>query len=300
MHNDLRLADIDHDLIVAHPDRLAIAAAQRDLRLAAIRLAEAERLLANLRERDPDLVSTSEITRQERAVLRARLQQERSALLLARAQAAPDELSRRSADLTLLRKRLNASTTEQQIAFDLARREHSVRWAEVQVQRSQRYLEERRGWQTNLELKAPVGGLVQYHLTWSGGSLTKVEKGTTVHGSVRILKIADTSRMEVRVPVPEAYFTRVTKGMTVTVSGEDLPVLKGTVSAIEFVFEPRRRNDSDIGLYSEREPGGETVFSVRIALETVPGVELKPGAVVEATFPFSADGQSPALAEGNP
>jgi len=86
-------------------------------------------------------------------------------------------------------------------------------------------------------------------------------------------------------PVP---FTEVKVGMSVAVETPSLSdvTLTGVVSDVEFLFQRRRKKDTERGLYSSHEELGETVFFVRIEVDEQQGVKLKPGAVAEVVFPF--------------
>ena len=54
----------------------------------------------------------------------------------------------------------------------------------------------------------------------------------------------------------------------------------------EFLFQPKRKKDSERGLYSSHEELGETVFYTRVEIAEQQGVTLKPGTVANVFFPF--------------
>ncbi|MFW5845202.1 MAG: HlyD family efflux transporter periplasmic adaptor subunit [Planctomycetota bacterium] len=287
--NDLRKAEIDHILGTQQDDPWKVAGAERDLAIATVRLEEARRALANLRDRDPELVSETELAQQERDLHRRELEHERARIQLDQARAGPDQLARRRIALGWQKAQLDYATARMRIDYDLSRQERSLQRDRVRLHRAERWLNELEDRRDNLEVTAPADGLLQYNFVWSDSGLRKVEKGSSVRGGFRIMKVADTSRMTVRVELPEAYFTLVAPDMQVRVHGEEIPEMAGTVSEIEYVFQARRRNDTDVGLYSEREPPGETVFFVHVLLADAGARELKPGALVTVEFPFTVD-----------
>ena len=57
------------------------------------------------------------------------------------------------------------------------------------------------------------------------------------------------------------------------------------MSRIDLLFTNRGKKDSQLGLYSSREPLGDVVFKVRVRFQN-DGLALKPGLVSEVFFPF--------------
>jgi len=102
------------------------------------------------------------------------------------------------------------------------------------------------------------------------------------------MSIPDFSRMYLSVEVPEKYFNQIKPGMPVEVQIPSLSnaLLQGQISAVDFLFENKRKNESQVGLYSSHEPLGEVIFKVRVTVKAE-GVKLKPGLVGEVFFPFA-------------
>ena len=102
------------------------------------------------------------------------------------------------------------------------------------------------------------------------------------------MRIADIRRMYIRLEMPEHAFTKVEVDMSVAVEIASLSdvTLTGVVRDVEFLFQRRRRKDTERGLYSSHEELGETVFFARVEVGEQHGVKLKPGAMAEVVFPF--------------
>ena len=171
---------------------------------------------------------------------------------------------------------------------DEARFGYQLRIAQSQERRARDRVGKMKKLLANLTLKAPRGGLVQYEKAWQGGVWVKVTVGSQVGQRATVMKIADVSRMYVRGELPEKYFQQVRDGLEVDVSIPALSdtILKGKVTEVEFLFNRKRRKDSEVGLYSGHEALGETVFYVRVELDEQQGVKLKPGVMAEVIFPF--------------
>ena len=101
------------------------------------------------------------------------------------------------------------------------------------------------------------------------------------------MSIPDLSEMEVMVEVPEHYYPQLREGLPVEVRVPSLSerLLPGQVSRIDLLFTNRGKKDSQLGLYSSREPLGDVVFKVRVRFQN-DGLALKPGLVSEVFFPF--------------
>jgi hypothetical protein len=63
-------------------------------------------------------------------------------------------------------------------------------------------------------------------------------------------------------------------------------MLKGQVTAVDFLFENKQKSESQVGMYSSHEPLGEVIFKVRVTVQAE-GIKLKPGLVGEVFFPFA-------------
>ena len=291
--NDLRIAEIRHELVQQQQNEPALFAARRDRQVAQVQLREAQRNWQNLQQRDPELRSETEQRAAERDVQRAELHLEHAQLRVADLEQGADAINRARTERDLLRSQLGLATSQKQVAFDLASKRNQLAWRERRQNGWQTWLDTLVSWRENLVIRAPSAGVVQYNIIWSRNGLRKIETGMTVYPRFRIMTIADISRMSVQVAVPEAYFAVIEIGMPVRCAVAERSGLSGSVESIDFMFEEKRRNDTDLGLYSEREPGGETVFEVTVLLDQIEDLSLQPGSIVTVTFPVEPVG--PAL-----
>ena len=127
-----------------------------------------------------------------------------------------------------------------------------------------------------------------YNKVRNGNVFAKIAVGNTVGPRFNIMSIPDLSEMEMKVEVPEKYYSQIKEGMEVEVrvpslTNEHLP---GVVTSVDLLFMNKTKKDSQIGLYSSHEPLGEVVFNVRIRIHST-DVKLKPGLIGEVFFPFT-------------
>ncbi len=288
--NLLTIAEIDLDVTENGRDSPGIfdaALAATEAKIQEERLSqELERMAA----RRADFVSPTELARLRRDVHRSQLKQEAAALRLAELRRGADEVDREKARLALLRQQRRVETLTKETETDEVRRAQEQRRAEQQEAHRRRQLNQLREQLANLTLTAPRDGVVQYNKIYDYGksTITKASVGTVIGYRFVPIGIADISRMFIRIEVPEKYFTAVKPDMPVDVRIPSLSeeTLAGTVTEIEFLFESKRKKDTQRGLYSAHEPLGETVFFVHVEVAEQKGIKLKPGAVAQVTFPF--------------
>ncbi|MBN2449782.1 MAG: efflux RND transporter periplasmic adaptor subunit [Lentisphaeria bacterium] len=268
------------------PERVTAAL---NARLADIRVEFLRRRLTRTRAMREGTVSPLEIARLERDLQRAELQAEAARLRHGIATRGPEAAAVCRAEMQTLEQELEVSTLEKKLATDEARYNYGLRRAEREARRQRERLDDMKRYRENLVIKAPRAGLVRYSRVWNSGLWSKVAVGSSAgHHSV-LMSVADVDRMFVRLEVPEKHFPRVGIGMTVGVRIPSLTdiELEGKVEEIEFLFQRRRKKDTQSGLYSSHEELGETVFFVRVGVAEQQGVPFKPGALAEVVFPFA-------------
>ena len=275
---DLREPDTTPGLLSA---RLGVATAQ-------IRLTFLERQLKRVEGRRVSAMSPSELAQLRRDRERAELQLEAARTRLQEAEKGADAVALCSAELRVQDARLNVLSMRKKLETDGARYNYGVRRGERHKRWRTERLAELQRRRENLVLKAPCPGLVRYSKVWSGGVWSKAHEGSMVGHRTVLMMIADIRRMYIRLEMPEHAFTKVETGMSVAVEILSLSdvTLTGVVSDVEFLFQQRRKKDTERGLYSSHEALGETVFFVRAEVDEQHGVKLKPGAVAEVVFPF--------------
>jgi len=291
--NRLELARIAYETGRDRIDDQALADSQLSLTRARIRQRTAERNLDRLRRLPPDRVAAVEMVAAERALERAQLQLETAGIQDAELKKGIDEydlerllVAYTEAERELELKIMTAET--ERIAADAAMHKALRREAHTthNLRQRERMLE-------NLTLRAPCDGAVRHNRIWSNGSLSRVQVGVVVGSRFAPLQIVDSARMEVRAEIPERHFGNVAVGKTVEVRVPSVleTSLTGTISEIEYLFEQRRPKDTERGLYSAHEALGETVFYIRVEIDTPPGTELKPGSVAVIALRENSQGR---------
>lgn len=266
--------------------------ARLDVELAQVRVDYLERELERLEKTSMTAMSPLEIARLKRDSKRAELQREAARLRLQKLVDGPEESATCRAELDYEECRIIVSNLSKKLDTDRSRNTYVLQRANREERRLAEELAERRLEFSNLVLRAPKDGLVRYGKVRNSGVWSKVAVGSQVTDRAVIVRIADVSRMYVRVELPESLYTSVRVGLPVKLKVRSLNqmTLAGEVSDIEFLFRPRRRKDTQRGLYSSHEELGETVFFARVEVDAGKGVGLKPGAVAEVIFPFDEKG----------
>ena len=286
--NLLELAALELERIRKHRNRPAIFDARFSVRMARIHLEYTAKRLDVMQGRRKEFVSPVELNQLKRSKKEAALRLESAKLRLEGLEQGPDQVAIKQKELAYLDQKLNVETLRKQIAFNTFRDNRTLENRKRHERYRRKRLERRKKQRERLVLKAPRAGIVQYRKVWSSGSLAKISVGTPVGYRFVLMKIADTSRMYVRVEIPEQYYTHVRKGLNVEVKIPSITdqILTGKVTDIEFLFQSKRKKGSKAGLYSSHESLGETVFFARINLDEQKGVSLKPGVVAQIIFPF--------------
>lgn len=285
--NLLEIARLEYNTTFEGRDWTAIFAAERDLRLAEIRLEEIGRRLERA-EKSPTMLAPSELERLRRDRKRQTLLLERTEIRLAELRRGPTPVQRSDAELKYLEQELKLDTLQKRVETDTFRASRQLARSRRHEAHIKRRLSDRNEWQENLVIKAPRDGIVRYTKIWNSGVFSKVNVGNSVGHRFRLMEIANVSEMYVRLEVPEKYYALIDPAMAVRVSIPSLTdeTFTGTVSKIEFLFENKRKKDTQVGLYSSHENLGETVFLAHVQVPGQKGIKLKPGATAEVRFPF--------------
>lgn len=284
--NNAAIARIDYEAAQASPDEKAIADARRSLDLSLIRERSAQRRLERLVHLPPERVAAVERVAAERALERATLNREADAIRLAQAEDATSALDLERLRVAYEEARLALHARATTVKTDRIRAEAELLKARRREAHTLRNLTERRKRLDNLTVTAPCAGTVRYNRVWNNNAVSRVQVGHMVGSRFIPLQIVDASRMEVRAEIPEPLFPQVSVGQTleVRIPSATEALLSGTLREVEFLFEQRRPKDSERGLYSSHESLGETVFHIRVEVDTPAGISLKPGAVATLTL----------------
>lgn len=286
------IARIDWQITEGGRDWPAIFDARKNVREAEIAATALDKQVARLEDGGLSYLSPLERERLKRDHTRAHLRLEAARIRLAKLESGATEVERREGERDYLDKKLDVETLERKVDLDTFRAERSLAQAREREARMQRRLDRLLTQRENLTLRAPRDGIARYARIWNSGVFSKVNVGSAVGERFILMQIADVSRMHVRVEVPEAYFSRVKEGLAVDVLVPSLTdvVLPGRVTEVEYLFENKRKKDTQTGLYSSHESLGETVFYARVAIGTEHGLALKPGSIAEVVFPFDDGG----------
>ncbi len=293
--NTLEIARLELQELLHPRGTEALLTARFNHALANIRLEFLERELQRVSSARAAAFSPLEIEKLKRDRQRAELRQEAARIRLREIEDGPEPYRICLAEQAVVEQEIEWSNLRAKLDADGFRKSYMFRRAEREERRLQAALAERRLERENLLLSAPHEGLVRYGKVRDSGVWAKIAVGSMVSDRAVVAQIADVSRMYVRVEVPEVLYTGISPGMRVAVKPRALTaaVLQGTVTEIEFLFQPREQKDTARGLYSAHETLGETVFLVRVEVERRKGLELKPGTMAEVIFPQAPGGAAP-------
>jgi multidrug efflux pump subunit AcrA (membrane-fusion protein) len=286
--NVLEIARLDTVIADEGRDWPGIFKAELERDEARIRLDETSNRLDRVRRRTE--TSPVELGRIERDRRRAELQLEAADLRLAKLRRGARPVDRLKAEADFTEQRLKVDTLTRKVETDNFRSACELTRARRRETHVRNRFKERQRWMENLTLRAPRGGIARYTKIWNSGVFSKVNVGGVVGQHFVLMKIADVSRMYLKVEIPERYFNRIRKGLRVEVEVPSTANVRlgGVVSDIEFLFEDKRLKDTKVGLYSSQETLGETVFHVHVEVDDDPDRKLKPGTMATVCFPFDA------------
>ena len=293
--NLLEIAEIEMKLLNEGLDWDAILQAELDLEQARIKVEAVTERLEETKAKRITSLSPLELARMEREKARQTLLHEKAKITLSLLERGASEKDRSKAGLDYLEQKAKVDTLDKEVETELLVLSKQLELAEHRVEHHEGWIDFVKERRENCVMTAPAPGLVRLNKITTSDGISKVTVGTEVGQGFRLMEIANVSQMYIRVEIPEAFFTQVAKGMLVEVRVPSLTeeTLTGRVEEIEFLFENKRRETKEVGLYSSHEALGETIFHARIVVEPREGVTLKPGTMAEVVFPFEGGESEP-------
>ncbi|MCC5848958.1 MAG: HlyD family efflux transporter periplasmic adaptor subunit [Verrucomicrobia bacterium] len=286
--NLLEIRKLEHEGVEAGISSAQLHQATLDKETAEIQLAAARRDLVRI-ENAPELTAPPERRRKERDVRRRELQLEQAQLQLAQAQKGATPVERSLARLQLARQEAELASLESSTSRRISQAESTVRRRIRQERwRINRYNDLIES-QKSLVIRAPASGLVKYENLWDGVGEAKLRVGMGVFSRSHLMSLSDSSRMVVRVSVPERHISRLKQGMSVQVRipSEGTRIWQGEIVKIEGILVPADSPSLRGSLYANIEPPLEHVIGVEVLLRDSEHADLKPGAIAHVVFPFS-------------
>lgn len=130
-----------------------------------------------------------------------------------------------------------ATLTQLKQTFDLKRKaaQASIRILEIQRDRTRETMMHAEANAAQMEIHAPIDGIVVYETIWKQGSMGEVKEGDQVRPGVPFLQVVDPSIMEVQVPVNQMDLPMLTVGQKARVHLDAYPdlVLQGQLESID-------------------------------------------------------------------
>ena len=291
--NLLEIRRLENELVQAGISTSALHQALLDQRVAEIELESARRELARL-ERSPDMHAPTELRRARRNVLRREYQLESAQLQLELVQQGASPVERSRAELAVIRQEAELAQLESNTARGIRQAEGSLRWRTRQERNRTQRLERAQEDLASLVIRAPSDGLVKFENLWDGSATSKLRLGMSVYGRSQLMSLSDSSRMVIRVSVPERYVRHLEENLPVEVRipSEGSRIWAGEVIHIAEVLEPADMPSLRGGLYANIEPPLEHVIAVEVLLRDSRQTDLKPGAVAHVVFPFRKERDS--------
>lgn len=130
-----------------------------------------------------------------------------------------------------------ATLTQLKQTFDLKRKAAaaSIRILEIQRDRTRETMMHAEANAEQMEIHAPIDGIVVFNTIWKQGSMGEVKEGDQVRPGVPFMQVVDPSIMEVQVPVNQMDLPMLTVGQKAQVHLDAYPdmVLQGQVESID-------------------------------------------------------------------
>jgi len=286
--NLLRIAELKEDVVLNGADAMAVFKAELSRDQARIRLNDVARRLAGEEQKKTRTMSPAEFAKLQREKRRCELRLEDAEVRLKQALGGAGPVERSQAKLDTLRQKVTVETTARTVASDTLKQLKTCEQAKLDLNRAEQRIAELKKQRGCHVVTSPAEGIICYSKIWNSDALSKVAVGSQVGPRFNIMSIPDLSHMYVSVEVPEQYFGQIAVGLPVEVQIPALSsaMLRGQVSAVDFLFENKQKGESQVGMYSSHEPLGEVIFKVRVTVNA-DGVKLKPGLVGEVFFPFA-------------
>ena len=267
---------------------LPIYRAEMNRDLAKVNLMSAKRKVDREEARETPTMSPAELQKLKRNQRRMELNLEKAQLNLDKAIEGATQIARSRARLNLKSAENTYELAVKTVQFDNVSAQREYEQTKQRLEEVEQRLRRRKEERDNHTIYSPADGIICYNKVRNGNVFAKIAVGNTVGPRFNIMSIPDLSEMEMKVEVPEKYYSQIKEGMEVEVrvpslTNEHLP---GVVTSVDLLFMNKTKKDSQIGLYSSHEPLGEVVFNVRIRIHST-DVKLKPGLIGEVFFPFT-------------
>lgn len=101
----------------------------------------------------------------------------------------------------------------------------AIRILQLQCDRAQEAMHYAQSNAAKMVIRSPMDGVAVFNTIWLGGRMGTVQSGDTVRPGVPFMQVVDPSRMEVRVPVNQADFSKVRRGLTAVIHLDAYPSL---------------------------------------------------------------------------
>ena len=288
--NLAEIAQINKKITLTSIDYEAYLRAHKTRETAKISLERLNEKYRRLLKVAPQFVTAKETRKLKREIRQAELGLEKAEIDFKLVNDGEDQLSKRKAELEAFEAQNDFLIAKREAKFNIYKQEMTLKETKLKEVKSQidldRYLKRKK----QLKLHSPSAGILRYEKAYVGGAIAKIEVGSRVPDRSRIMSIPDLSKVSVIVEVPEHFYPKIKKGMSVKVR---LPAitqdsLSAKVISIDYFFELKEKKESQLGLYSSHEPLGETVFKVQIQLDHTPK-NLKSNVQAEVYFPFDTE-----------
>ena len=288
--NLMEIKKLEWEIAELGVDALGLFQAELSLTQATLDV-EAAKELRDRGTRNPEAIAQTELIRREREVERKTFQKEAAEIRLQTVRKGNEPLAIQKAKLAFLKQKTSVANLEKSTRAKVNQatfqRDNAVRGEE----RNQRRSDRNEKHIAMCTLEAPTDGLLKYEKLWDGSGISKIDLGRGSWPGAHILSISDSSRMSVRLSVPERAFQFIKPDLVVEVRIPSLTqqVLPGRIEHIANVLEPLEEATVRAGLYANHEPSQDQVIHLRIAIDAPEELELKPGAIAHVVFPFSIE-----------
>lgn len=277
---NVRLAEIKLDQarwrlndLMMRPTEEELTEAKLDLRVAAVLRDKTKQELGRVEElARRGLAADAELRAARLKALNAGAEAGLAALRLDILKSGPSRLSLESARLKVEKAKLEVEEARFLRETDVTIAEKTVQIARARLSSHERQIERRGRDLENCEVRAPVAGRVAFVEVWKGSKQTsRIEIGETCRWGQMICKMADPSRMEVRVLVNEVDSLRLRVGQRAKARLTAFPgsEIEGRVAQIG----PSAADKNEkLGHLALRKAGqaGVNVVEVAIALDRPP------------------------------
>lgn len=285
--NEYKIAEIEKNKTYQELNDSGINSLLLELKKVNIALGNQKNKFKNHEKKAIKILSTFEVSKLKRDIARQTLSLEKVQLQLQREKNGKNKVEKSFVSLTLFTKKREFSVAEKLAEYQNLETKKNLKRNLFDIQYWKKELARINKIRKLLELRSPSDGMIKFTSVWTSGEMRKITLGSSVRQRSQIMYIPNLDKMYVSVDIPEFFYTKVKKGMKVSViipylGRKELPA---HISSIDFLFKNKLRKGGSIGIYSSQEPLGETVFSLRVSID-VENIEFKPGSIAEVYFPL--------------